>query len=223
MSTSFQLVSCKMFIAFLWSKSKRCFVSLLCACFSSVSFLQKQGNSISNLYLIWTNDEFVKQKSLHSLDERLSLVCLHFTLFTLRFFTQWNQFQNLYFKLTFVRLHEVLFRQLSPSYEASQNDVSFYSSVPVSRQCLFFRDKVTVFLIYTWFEHITRTWNWTKISSLSWWGAVASLLSFYLVYTKIFHPVKQISKSVLLINLSFVRLLDCAVLVFARSCVFALM
>ena len=94
MSTSFQLVSCKMFIAFLWSKSKRCFVSLLCACFSSVSFLQKQGNSISNLYLIWTNDEFVKQKSFLFLDERLSLVCLYFTLFTLRFFTQWNKFQT---------------------------------------------------------------------------------------------------------------------------------
>ena len=105
-STSFQLVNRKTFIAFLWSKSKRCFVLLLCAWFSSVSFLQQQGNSISNLYLIWTNDEFVKQKYLHSLDERLSLVCLHFTLFTLRFFTLWNKFQNLYFKLTFVRLHD---------------------------------------------------------------------------------------------------------------------
>ena len=43
----------------------------------------------------------------------------------------------------------LIVRHLSPSYEASQKDVSFYSSVPGSRQCLFFSNKVTVFLIYT--------------------------------------------------------------------------
>ena len=50
------------------------------------------------LYLIWTYYEYVKlnKKSLHLLDERLSLVCFHFTLLTRRFLSLWNKFQNSY-------------------------------------------------------------------------------------------------------------------------------
>ena len=64
------------------------------------------------------------------------------------------------------------------SCEAIQNDVSFYSSVLVSRQCLFFRDKVTVFLIYTWFEHMTSQGE-MKQKSLHFFDERLSLVCFH--------------------------------------------
>ena len=76
-----------------------------------MSFLPQQGNSISNsfLYLIWTYYEYVRlnKKSLHFLDEKLSLVCFHFTLLARKFFTLWNKFQNSFpFFIFCSRLHD---------------------------------------------------------------------------------------------------------------------